>query len=312
MDEWQDLLFTASYGGVLFDCLSTDDDVSRVLARHEYPFRDGAVLQDMGGAPRTTNCEIIFIPTAEQTRDHLDRFKRFANLLDAAHSETPTPLLVHPLTGAYRALPEGVSFKGDAGARDVVRLTVNFVERGLDSAAFRTTNDQSVASGVVAVENSVTGLDSVLADVSGDPTLEAELAAEPVTVGDDALTTAQGWENNDDLTPRQVNLELNAITNTIVDESLRLEVATDVRRYPTYLAFQRLHSAIRFAADLAIQTTPKLFELRVARSEPLLAIVTDIYGGTTALDRYTRARQLNDIPNPGNVPAGTLLTLEQP
>lgn len=311
-DEWQELLFSASYDGVLFDVVSTSDEVSRVLARHEYPFRDGAVLQDMGGAPRETRCEIVFIPTSEQTDNHLERFKAFKNLLDAAHGADLAPVLVHPLTGAYRALPENIQFQGNANERDQVSLSVTFVESGLDAAAFTTTADQSVASGVVATEGAATGLADALADVDGDTVIAAELAAEPVTVGDTALTVVSAWENNESLTPRQVNLELNAITNEITRDALRLQVASDVRRYPTYLALQRLHAAVRFAAELAIETAPKLFEHTVERTEPLLAIMTDVYGGSGAVDRYARARELNDIPNPSRVLAGTLLSLEQP
>jgi prophage DNA circulation protein len=310
-DEWEKLLFAASYDGVLFDCVSTNDDVSRVLAQHEYPFRDGAVLRDMGGAPRTTQCEIVFI-AIDGTTDHLTRFKKFKNLLDAASKKDRAPLLFHPLTGSFRALPGGISFVASASQRDFVSMSVTFVEQGLDAAAFRTTNDQSVAAGVVETSIASNQLNSVLMDTGTDTELSEEVAANPVAVGDVAIATVTSWEENPSITPRQVNLELNAITNEITDTSTRLKVAQDVRRYPTYLALQGLHAAVRDAADLTIQTGPKVVNHTVIRTEPLISIMTDIYGGATAIDRYNRTRELNDIPNPSRVVAGTELTIEKP
>lgn len=314
MDEWADLLFQASYDGFVFDCVSTDDDVSRVLAEHVYPFRDGAVLQDMGAEPRRMSCSIVFIPTEDQSANHIDRFATFKLVLDAAHTRDQPPVLVHPLTGAFRALPGPIRFSATAEQRDFISVEVEFVEAGLDPAAFTTTDDQSVGSGVVATETARDDVDNAVTDVDADadPDLADELEAEPLTVQDDALTLAESWENNADITPRQVNLELNQITNTIIEESLRLQVATNVRRYPMFLALQNLHAAIRFAAELAIATGPKLFEYVVPRTEPLLSICQTVYGGTQALERYTRARELNDVINPSRVPAGTKLTLEQP
>jgi hypothetical protein len=312
MDEWSDLLFTASYSGIELDIVSTSDDVSRVLARHEYPFRDGAVLQDMGAAPRSTQCRIIFMPTSAQAADdnHISRVSDFLQIVSDAHALDRPPNFIHPISGSYPALVEGLSFDATANERDFIVVNCTFVEAGLDPAAFTASGDESIETGVAEVDFARTGLSTALA--GADEGLGEAVAANPVTVHDDALTTAEGWAATPGITPRQVNLEMNEITNEINDEVDRLEVITRVDRYPTFLAFQRLHAAVRRAAELAIATGPTLTEHRVLRTEPLLALVTEIYGGTLAVDQYTRTRELNDIPNPGRIEAGTVLTIETP
>jgi prophage DNA circulation protein len=307
MDEWQELLFEASYGGIPIDVVTTEDDVSRVLARHEYPFQDGAVLQDMGAAPRTTQCDVIFIPTVGQEDNHINRLTLFLTLLNEAHKLDEPPILVHPLTGSYPALPEGISISAGADARDFIRVSLTFVESGLDPAAFETVGDESVGAGVAEVSIAGGEVDAALAA----PDLPDPIYSNP-TVQADSLITAERWRDTIGITPREITLELNRIANRISDETEAMEVLTNVDRYPVYLAFLRLHAAIRRAAELAIQTRPKLTEITLARTEPLIAIMTRIYGGRRAMDFYTRTRELNDISNPARIPAGTKLTIEQP
>ena len=95
MDEWGDLLFEASYGGLLLDIISTDDDVSRALAIHKFPFRDGAVLQDVGAEPRQTTVSIIFLPIPTQDDNHINRLTTFLTLVNEGVPQS----FVHPLTG---------------------------------------------------------------------------------------------------------------------------------------------------------------------------------------------------------------------
>ena len=305
MDEWGELLFEASYFGTLIDIVSTDDDFSRALVEHKFPFRDGAVLSDMGAEPRSTSVRVVFIPTSDQELDHITRLIEFLNLLDDASSITPTPQFVHPIVGSYPALPRDISMSASAQDRDIISVSLTFVEDGLDPAAFESPGDQSISTGVAAVElardDTNASLNALVPDL--DP---------PVTVQDSAVTAAEGWRDDPGVTPRQVNLELNRITNKINDESDRLQVATRVDRYPIFLSFQRLHSAIRDSADLAIATGPSLLEHIVQRTEPLVSIMTQIFGGTVAIDQYNRTRELNDIDNPARIEAGTTLIIEQP
>ncbi|ECA5645410.1 multidrug DMT transporter permease, partial [Salmonella enterica subsp. enterica serovar Saintpaul] len=46
--SWQDNLQDASFRGVRFDVVSTQDSVARDHADHEYPWTDGADVHDLG------------------------------------------------------------------------------------------------------------------------------------------------------------------------------------------------------------------------------------------------------------------------
>jgi 3D (Asp-Asp-Asp) domain-containing protein len=216
-------------------------------------------------------------------------------------------VFVHPLFGSYDAKVENLSVEADAENRSVIRMSCTFVEDGLDRAAFEANTDESVASGVQKTEFARDDVDTAIA---ADPAVAA--LDPPITVQNDAVTTAEGWRDTPGITPRQVNLQLNRVANQIIVDTERLELATRLDRYPLFLSMQRLHSAIRRAADLAIETGPRLTRYTVGQDAPLLAIMATIYGGAAATAQYAKVREQNDIENPARVPAGTSLTIEQP
>ncbi|WP_311207440.1 DNA circularization N-terminal domain-containing protein, partial [Escherichia coli] len=49
---WAENLQNASFRGVQFDVLNTDEQISRDHAVYEYPFVDGADLHDLGRKAR--------------------------------------------------------------------------------------------------------------------------------------------------------------------------------------------------------------------------------------------------------------------
>ena len=303
-DEWSDQVFEPSnFDGVELDILSTDDDLSNELIRHTYPFRDGASLQNAGAVPRTTACEIWFFARPELEDDHLERLRQFVKV-----AATTIPLtFLHPLYGSYQAMVESNTLQATSVDRDLVKVNCTFVEAGLNPAAFQAQTDDSVGSGVAGVELTAAAIDAITVDAAADPDATD---LESITVQDTATTTAESWASNPTITQRQINLELNAVTNQIDDDIQRLGLATSVSNYPAWASMIQLHGSIRRAADLAIRTAPKLRVHIVKRTEPLLAIMADIYGGTDAIDRYTRTLELNNIRNPARVTAGTSLVVE--
>jgi len=48
---WRDTLLPASFRDILFDVISSRDDTERAIVQHEYPYRDGAEVEDMGRRP---------------------------------------------------------------------------------------------------------------------------------------------------------------------------------------------------------------------------------------------------------------------
>jgi len=49
---WRDDLLDATFRGVYFAVISTRDGAERALVQHEYPYRDGTEMEDMGRRPR--------------------------------------------------------------------------------------------------------------------------------------------------------------------------------------------------------------------------------------------------------------------
>ena len=57
---WTDTLLDASFKGIVFEIVSTDDSAERVTVEHSYPYVDGSDIEDMGRGPRRVNIEAIF------------------------------------------------------------------------------------------------------------------------------------------------------------------------------------------------------------------------------------------------------------
>lgn len=318
-DKWEELIFDpANFDGIDLDILSTDDDLSNELIRHTYPFRDGAVLQNAGAVPRTTACEIWFFERPELEDDHLERVRQFA----FAAATREARVFLHPLFGRFNAMVEGLTFQASATERDLVKASCTFVEQGLNPAAFEAQSDASVGAGVAAVSQAGAVIDGLVlaapaegavagpGDVIPVEGAVTSTVLETVTVQDTALTTAQRWADTEGITQRQINLELNQITNEIDAEIDRLDLSTNVVNYDTWIAFVRLHGAIRRAAELAIRTAPKLTTHIVRVTAPLISIMADIYGGSLAVEKYSRTLELNNIDNPSRVLVGTVLAIE--
>lgn len=58
--SWSESLLDASFRGVRFDVVNTRDTWSRDVAQHEYPYIDGADIQDMGRKPRNIRLSVLF------------------------------------------------------------------------------------------------------------------------------------------------------------------------------------------------------------------------------------------------------------
>jgi prophage DNA circulation protein len=311
-DEWSAQLFEASFGEISLNVLNVDDDRSRAQAVHTYPFRDGAEIQDTGGEPRTTSVTLIFFQQGADGEDNvnngrsaLDRFIEFDDLVQTGVPQT----FVHPLTGSYQALVGPYRFTANAQERSQVIVGCTFIEASDIPAVLSAGDADTITASVDQVGSAAGDVDDSLATAT--PEVQAKIDEQPVTVQNDAVATAQGWADDLVKSARDINAELNEITDEILTEANRLELSTDPRNYETWIAFQNLHASTRRAADAAIKTAPRLTEVELKKTTSLLALMTQLFGGRSAVDKYARTRELNDIPNPAKIPAGTKVTIEQ-
>ncbi|WP_124076174.1 DNA circularization protein [Burkholderia gladioli] len=88
---WKDTLQDASFRGVVFDVMRTDDPIERDVARYAYPHVDGEDIVDLGQKARETTLVAIFFGD-----DYEERLKAFLNAI----SQTGPGELVHPVFGS--------------------------------------------------------------------------------------------------------------------------------------------------------------------------------------------------------------------
>jgi prophage DNA circulation protein len=92
---WENSLLPASYRDIEFDILSVDDDATRALARHSYPYTDGADIEDMGREARRSSVRAIFFGD-----DYEERLQAFLKALD----QPGAGVLVHPVFGVMEQM----------------------------------------------------------------------------------------------------------------------------------------------------------------------------------------------------------------
>ena len=88
---WANSLLDASYRGVSFHVLRTDDGADRSTAEHAYPYVDGADIEDRDRGPRRFRAEVIVWGAAYE--------EALRGLIEALDAPGPGEL-VHPVFGS--------------------------------------------------------------------------------------------------------------------------------------------------------------------------------------------------------------------
>lgn len=88
---WKDNLLDASFRGLVFDCLQTEDEAERDTASNAYPYIDGEDVEDLGRKARQLRLTAVFFGD-----DYDSRLQAFlAVLAEPGHGE-----LIHPVFGS--------------------------------------------------------------------------------------------------------------------------------------------------------------------------------------------------------------------
>lgn len=90
---WEQTLLDASFRGVAFDIVKTDDSAERALAEHSYPYVDGADVEDMGRGAHHISVEAVFYGP-----DYETRLQAFLAVLDQPGAGE----LIHPVFGSIK------------------------------------------------------------------------------------------------------------------------------------------------------------------------------------------------------------------
>lgn len=293
-DVWEDELLDGRFGDVELNITSTEDVGGRELVRHKYPHRDGAKIEDVGGEQRTTHCEIIFFGPG-----HRQAFAAFYVLANGIDPQT----FVHPVLGSYTAKVSNLHWQARAEPRACIQVDCVFEEDISTPAVF----DIGPGSPAFAGSDAVDSAGDDFADA-----LAAQGLSDETGLAAAASAVAHAWDETQK-TIRDVTHELTAITDRIESEYTRLEVATDVSRYPIMTALLGLGSSLRKAASAFAARSPRIFEFTVEVTAPLLIVAATIYqDASQAADRATQLEELNDIKNPARIERGTVLSALSP
>jgi len=124
---WPDTYLDSRFRGVIFDCLSLGEEITRATVAHSYPFRDGAEIEDLGlQATRHKVRATLFGNNADR------QLQQLKDALDAPGSGE----WVHPIYGLLHVVVEGYSPAFDADSTDSVALDISFVESSPRAAFF--------------------------------------------------------------------------------------------------------------------------------------------------------------------------------
>jgi prophage DNA circulation protein len=285
-------LTTASYGGVEFYVASMSGKAGRDIVVKSPSRGDAHVLQDRGLRHRTLQCELMFVDEPGRATK-LDRFLEFQRL---ANDGTPQ-IFRHPIDGSFRARVTDFDYN------------IRADDHGISASCTFLADDEPatvVSSGIGTAP--LAGVEEVAATVA---VLDESLAAENLSSAtpQNTLDKVTAWTQAETTDTRAVYLEASSLSNQISDEINRLELVTNLDRWPLYREFINLNFQVRRAAEAATTEADDVFEIVVSSAQPLRALCARLYGAEEAEDKTRQATQINRLRTPGLVPAGTRLMM---
>uniref|UniRef100_B8DKZ8 DNA circulation family protein n=1 Tax=Nitratidesulfovibrio vulgaris (strain DSM 19637 / Miyazaki F) TaxID=883 RepID=B8DKZ8_NITV9 len=135
---WKDNLLDASFRGAGFEVLRTRDKGERALVEHEYPYRPGAEVEDMGRKARRISLTAVF---------NGPQYEAGLAKLVAALEESGPGELVHPVFGSVTVRAASWDIPHEGEQPDYVEVGLEFVEAGTDNAFLGATGARGAAEG---------------------------------------------------------------------------------------------------------------------------------------------------------------------
>lgn len=149
---WNLTLQDASFRGVTFEVQSVEDRGEKALCVHEYPYRSGAEVEDLGRKPRVIPVTAIFWGVAYESR---------IKALVAAFEEAGPGELIHPVFGSLTVAVRRWQIQHSAERHDYATVTFEAVEAVTDNPFFGATSSRSLA------EQALTDISSSLDEALG-------------------------------------------------------------------------------------------------------------------------------------------------
>lgn len=110
--------FQASIDGISFDCETLEDSLEKAIARHEYPYKPGAHLEDMGQKARVIKIRCYFLN---------ERYEGHKSLIDYIRQTDHAYELTHPKYGLIRGQVESMVVRHD-DREQTAEIDLTFIE----------------------------------------------------------------------------------------------------------------------------------------------------------------------------------------
>ena len=278
---WDQQIERASYRGVAFDCQAADDDLSRRLAEHVYPYRNGSDFEDLGRAARTTRLRAVFLGV-----EYLADLGAFLQVVDAGKKG----LFQHPLMGSWQARCRRFPVHHEHAFRDAAFVEVEFVEDGTDASL------PDLFSVGVAQEDVLVACDDIIAEAS-----KLDQAIDGVA---DLVADAQDFANSVTSAVQDAVNRVNMVRAAVLKAVAIAKKIGDPASWPLVSACKRL---VRSALQLgrAVQSlSPPVVLHNLATNMSLTMLAHGLYGDG---NRAEQLRRLNRVRNPFMVQAGSQL-----
>lgn len=182
---WQDTLQDASFRGVPFHVQAVSDKVQRSIGSSEYPYRDGAALEDLG--LKAWRFSVKAILWGDDYESELDA------LVEALEAQG-TGELSHPVWGKLNVMAAEWSTDHEADLVDGVALRIEFVEQGtagvkvFAESSASSEADELVSSATDARDAADAALIRRMGDVSDGSALRLSVLKEAFEQAKSALT----------------------------------------------------------------------------------------------------------------------------
>lgn len=304
-------------------CEGWEDDLPVRLATYEYLRRDGAEVETLGAGQKRWSFSCVYMGA--------DCGQRYRNLA-ASIGEDPKGPLVHPRLGNFSACCAALKGRErPTTALDVIEFTLELLEDQVDQS-IRADLSQGPPRYVNYVQDALTTVSKATSKITQNRLANAVYAAMVATQAQFtdlitkfiqlALQFSQSTPDSVQADPALVDtaplaklLEkcrivrdeiLTALTKTLI-KSLDTDVSLTDARTGVYLAYA--HSVRLYNVVLAQR--PPTVDFIVPTAMPLTVIAVRIYG-KDARARIGEIYQLNRIPRPYWIPAGTVLKILAP
>lgn len=165
---WAQTLLDASYKGVTFETIGTDDSFELATAEHSYPYVNGSDIEGLGLGPWRTTIPAIFYGD-----DYEVRLQAFLDVLRQPGSGE----LIHPVFGSIKdVLAIKPSIKHDAENPDQAQVNIEFVQSTPGNPFF----DRSLPSQIAETVSQHGALATVSASDAAAKLIERLRAANPL------------------------------------------------------------------------------------------------------------------------------------